>query len=402
MTERPSAPVRRAHQQRGVFAVATALAMLVMLGFVGLAIDASRLELVQAELQNAADACALAAVLELNGLSDAPSRGALAGQFVGGAHNRRNFQSTLVGTSQVSPTFSTTLNGSYQPADGGAAAASRFARCAVTQPSLSHFFMGLLGMGASSLVATATATVMPSQSVCAIPMAMCQGAGANASTFGYAVGDKITLGATQTSGFFTWANVLGTDTSGALAAYGQAFIGFGLCAVPTAANRCIGIKTGVVTSLQDGWNSRFGVYKQGGSGLSPSAAIPDLTGYGYRPPPVGGAYSDYMQNRAPSRQPFQGNIPSYTTPANVHTQYGASSRRLVSMPVVACSSSACGTGAKPISGWACALMLSPKTSAQNAEVEFRGRADDPLSGCRTAGLAGGTDAIGPLVPVLVQ
>ena len=402
MTERPSVPVRRAHQQRGVFAVATALAMLVMLGFVGLAIDASRLQLVQAELQNAADACALAAVLELNGLADAPSRGALAGQFVGGAHNRRNFQVELVGTSQVSPTFSTTLNGSYQSAGGGAAAASRFARCAVTQLSLRHFFMGLLDIGSSNLTATATATVMPSQSVCAIPMAMCKGAGANANTFGYQVGDKITLGTSQTSGFFTWANVLGTDTSGALAAYGQAFMGFGNCEVPTAANRCIGIQNGVVTSLDDGWNSRFGVYKQGGSGLDPALAIPDLTGYGYRPPPVGGAYSDYMQNRAPSRQPFQGHIPSYTTPANVHTQYGASSRRLVPMPVVACSSSACGTGAKPIFGWACALMLSPKTSPQNAEIEFRGRADDPLSGCRTAGLPGGTDAIGPLVPVLVQ
>jgi len=402
MTVQPSAPVRGAQQQRGVFAVATALAMVVMLGFVGLAIDASRLQLVQAELQNAADACALAAVLELNGLSDAPSRGALAGQFVGGANNRRNFQAEWVGVDHVSPTFSTTLGGSYQAAGAGAAAASRFARCAATQSSLSHFFMGLLGIGSSNLVATATATVMPSQSVCAIPMAMCQGAGANAQTFGYTIGDKITLGSSQSSGFFTWANVLGTDTSGALAAYGEAFIGFGNCAVSTAANRCIGIKTGVVTTLEDGWNSRFGVYKQGGSGLSPSVAIPDLTGYGYRPPPVGGAYSDYMQNRAPSRQPFQGSIPSYTTPANVHTQYGASSRRLVAMPVVACSSSACGTGAKPILGWACALMLSPKSSPQNAEVEFRGNAVDPLSGCRTAGLPGGTDAIGPLVPVLVQ
>jgi hypothetical protein len=53
-------------------------------------------------------------------------------------------------------------------------------------------------------------------------------------------------------------------------------------------------------------------------------------------------------------------------------------------------------------GWACALMLSPKSPSQNAEVEFRGRADDPNSGCRSAGIAGGTNAIGPLVPVLVQ
>jgi len=389
-------------RSRGIFAVSTALALLVLLGFVGLAIDASRLQLVQAELQNAADACALAAALELNGLSDAPARASLVGQFVGGERNRRDFQSLRVNTSPVNLTFSATLGGSYQAAGGGAPAASRYARCAVSQSRLRHLFMGLLGLGSSDLSAGATATVMPSQSVCAIPMAMCQGAGADTNLFGHQVGDKVTLGATQVSGFFMWANVLGIETGGALEPYAQAFLGSGFCGVQTAANRCIGIQTGVVTSLDDGWNSRFGLYKQGGSGLDPASAIPDLTGYGYRPPPVGGAYSDYVQNRVPARQAYQGHIPSYTSPAQVHTQYGSSSRRLVSMPVVSCASSACGSGAKPILGWACALMLSPKSPSQNAEVEFRGRADDPSSGCRSAGIAGGTNAIGPLVPVLVQ
>lgn len=389
-------------RQAGVLLVIFALALLALFGFVGLAIDASRLQVVQAELQNAADGCALAAVQELNGLSDAPARAAQAGQFVGGARNRREMQAMLVNVGNVSLTFSPTLNGSYQAAGGGALAASRYARCAVTQPSLRHLFMGLLGDEASALQATATATVAPSQSVCAIPMSMCQGNGADALHFGYTPGDKVTLGASQSSGFFTWANVLGTDTSGGLEPYVEAFLGFGVCDVPTAAGRCIGIKTGVVTSLDDAWNARFGMYKQGGSGLDPAIAIPDLTGYGYRPPPAGGAYSDYTQHRAPARQPFQGKIPSYTSPAQVHTHYGASSRRLVSMPVVACTSGACGSGAKPILGWACALMLSPKSPSEIAEVEYRGRSDDPASGCRSSGLPGGADAIGPLVPVLVQ
>jgi Flp pilus assembly protein TadG len=389
-------------RQNGVLLVTFALSLVALLGFVGLAMDASRLQLVQAELQNAADACALAAVQELNGLSDAPARAALAGQFVGGSRNRRDFQATPVNVSNVNLTFSPTLNGSYQAAGGGAVAASRYARCAVAQPSLHHFFMGLWGEGASALLATATATVAPSQSVCAIPMSMCQGGGSDALNFGYQPGDKVTLGASQSSGFFTWTNVLGTETSGGLEPYVEAFLGFGVCEVPTAAGRCIGVKTGVVTSLDDAWNARFGVYKQGGSGLDPAMAIPDLTGYGYRPPPTGGAYADYTQNRAPNRQPFQGKISSYTSPGQVHTRYGASSRRLVSMPVVACTSGTCGTGAKPILGWACALMLSPKSPSELAEVEYRGRSDDLASGCRSSGVPGGADAIGPLVPVLVQ
>ena len=53
-------------------------------------------------------------------------------------------------------------------------------------------------------------------------------------------------------------------------------------------------------------------------------------------------------------------------------------------------------------GWACALMLSPKSPSQDAEIEYRGRADNPESGCRSSGAPGAADAGGPLVPVLVH
>lgn len=72
------------------------------------------------------------------------------------------------------------------------------------------------------------------------------------------------------------------------------------------------------------------------------------------------------------------------------------------MPVVECGSNACGKSSKPISGWACVLMLAVKTSSQNAEIEIVARADDPASPCRASGVAGGSGAMGPLVPVIVQ
>lgn len=387
-------------RQRGAVALTTALALLVLLGFVGLVVDSARLLVARGELQNAADACALAAVLELNGLSDAPLRASQAGRYVGGLRHRDHFQAQLLGAADVELGLAYALNGPYLPpatADAGA----RFARCTTHTPGLAHFLMGLLGFAASNALASATATVVPSQSVCGIPMAMCQGAGSDALNFGYRVGDKITLGATQSAGFFTWADVLGTDTGSGLEPYVQAFMGSGVCEISTAPQRCITIKTGVVSSLDDAWNARFGLYKQGGSGLDPAVAMPDLTGYGYRPAPTGGAYADYM-GRAARREPFQGRLSSYATPADVHGQYGASYRRLVVMPVVACASGSCGNGQRPVLGWACALMLSPKSPSQNAEVEYRGRADDPQSGCRAAGMPGGGDAVGPLVPVLVQ
>ena len=397
---RARAPKRA--RQCGAFLIAAGIFMLVLFGFVGLAIDLSRMALIRTELQGAADACVLAGVSQLNGASDGPMRAEVAGQFLGGEKNRHSFQSVAAGAAHVQVTFSPTLNGIYRASNGGALASSRYVRCAVTAPNVRTSFMRVWSPAGTDLVATATATTMPSQSVCSIPMGMCQGNGSDSRNFGHTVGDKVVLKATQSSGYFTWVNVMGTQTSGGLQPYVDALLGYGVCDVPTPASRCIGIKTGVISSLDAAWNSRFGVYKQGGTALDPATAIPDLTGYGYRPPPAGGSAADYKSVRVPARQPFQGTIPAYHTPAQVHVQWGAPSRRLVSMPVVQCSSSSCGSGAKPIMGWACALMLSPKTASQDAEMEYRGRADDPASGCVSAGAPGGGDAIGPLVPVLVQ
>jgi len=51
-------------KQRGAVAIITGLAMVVLVGFAGLALDGGRLYLTKTELQNAADACALAAAYE--------------------------------------------------------------------------------------------------------------------------------------------------------------------------------------------------------------------------------------------------------------------------------------------------------------------------------------------------
>lgn len=78
--------------ERGVFVLLTALMLVVLLGIVGLAIDVSRQLVINAELQNSADACALAGVLELNGATDAPKRSAQTARFVGGLKNYDAFQ----------------------------------------------------------------------------------------------------------------------------------------------------------------------------------------------------------------------------------------------------------------------------------------------------------------------
>jgi hypothetical protein len=392
-----------ARGQRGALSIFTALSMFVLIGCVGLAIDTGRAYAIHDELQAAVDSCALSAALELNGASDAPTRASLAGRYLA-ARNKADLQSSAVIIPDGGVTFSATLHGNFVPAASILGANARYVRCRAQLSGVSVYLMSVLGVNSLNLAASATAAVAPSQSVCSLPMALCEGSSTAAgNVFGYLPGEKAVLGASSTSGFFTWADVINSTTSG-IAPYYQAFIAYGSCGAQTAAGRCIGTHTGVVTSLDDGWNSRFGVYKTGGSGLSPDQAIPDLSGYGYRgvTTPSGGFVSDYSSVQVPARSPNQLSIPSYSVPSDVNRLHGAPYRRLAVMPIVQCTSTACGTGGKPIAGWACVLLLAAKKPADNAEIEFLARADDPNSPCRAAGIPGGSGSIGPLVPVIVQ
>ena len=399
-------PVLRAlRDRRGAISVVTALTLVMLVGFVGMAVDLARMFVVRSELQTAVDACALSAALELNGQSDAPLRAQLAGQFLAD-QNKINFQSTALVLATDKITFSSSLNGPFLAASSISGSSARYVRCAESQPGLVAYFLSVIGIPTMPLTADAVAGVQPSQSVCSVPVTLCSSSNSKAASgnFGYAVGDRAVLGAIGNTGFFTWANVLGSTTETGLDPYIQAFAGSGNCGALTINGRCIGIKTGVISSLDDAWNARFGLYKSGGSALSPTAAPPDLTGYGYRGTgiPAGGAYVDYLTQRVPNRSPYQSTLPGYAAPGTVNRTYGASFRRLVVMPVVDCAATSCGNGARPIVGWACTLMLSPKTSSENAEVEFISRADDPATPCRASGIAGGANATGPLVATLVQ
>lgn len=67
MSSLPSQQSKKRDGERGSVVIMTAVAMLITLLFVGLAIDVSRIYMMKAELQNAADAAALTAARELNG-----------------------------------------------------------------------------------------------------------------------------------------------------------------------------------------------------------------------------------------------------------------------------------------------------------------------------------------------
>src|SRR6476661_5165291 len=79
-------------QQGGAVIITMALLLLFLLGFMGFALDFSRLFIVKTELQTAMDSCALSAAQELDGLAGALDRGRSAG-ITAANMNRVNLQS---------------------------------------------------------------------------------------------------------------------------------------------------------------------------------------------------------------------------------------------------------------------------------------------------------------------
>ena len=143
-------------RERGSILATSAIGMLSLLLAVGLGIDISRFYLTKAELQNAADAAALAAVSALNtapiGITKAVDRAVA-------SMNNYDFNKTGVTFPRSNVLFATNLEGTYMDelSAQGQAASIRFVR--VTTPASAvgvSFAVSVLG-NSKNLTATATA-----------------------------------------------------------------------------------------------------------------------------------------------------------------------------------------------------------------------------------------------------
>jgi Flp pilus assembly protein TadG len=430
-------------QQRGVVAILVGLSMLTLLGAGGLALDTSRLYVNKSELQTAADACALAAAEALicTGTScqaTARDRGLYAAN-----RNSSDFQAGAVGNASVDVTFSLTYVPIASYASAGAAPnASRFARCLVASGGITPWLMGVVGIGTQTVTAQAVASNLPGGSLCPdVPIGMCPTPLAGGS---YAAGDWVVFSHDNTAantyggavkGTYRWIDY--TPPMGGAPEVAEALTTSTFCGVKSGDT--VG-QPGAITSLTSAYNTRFGIYANGGgpNAYTESNAPPDRTGFSY--PTVSGAtstigasmFSNYMthfdatdafqgkftgggggggngggngQNGnlyngaaiSQGNSPIQGRV---STRQQLQ-QYGVS-RRVVTAPVLSdCNSVG---GSKTIAGWACFLMLNPMGNGANTDVflEYRGMANTPGSPCVTAGLPGGPGSTGGFVPTLVQ
>ncbi|MBV8036204.1 pilus assembly protein TadG-related protein [Roseateles sp.] len=421
---RPARPVRRPrHQSRerslGAVALVVALLLAVMVGFLGLAVDGGRLYLAKTELQNAADACALAASYELTGAPSIPAaafpRAEAAGRTVA-KQNRVGFQGSAIVDANITVGFGSSLAaGSLWSAAGAAAASSKYARCTLTRGGFAPYFMRVMGFGASSVTAIATATLTPAQSNCAVPLGVCMGTGTSATSsppFGLTPGAWVGGRFKDGGGNWNWINF--NPPAGGEAVLAGLLTGNGMCSLNITTP--VGQPGNMGNAAAKAWNSRFGLYQTGSTNVT--NAPPDFTGYAYTTtnwPSGKNAVGDFITRRA-SHTPYGSSVAAGnsltglslsnaynpTTTVAQHTQYGAD-RRLVSAPIIDCSALTGGTHTTTVQGWACVLMLQPIDSPNNPmNVEFIGMSTAAGSPCASSGVAGDTTSAGPMVPALVQ
>jgi Flp pilus assembly protein TadG len=154
-------PPRR-HAQQGVVVLMFALSLTLLMGFAGLALDGARLYVNKAELQNAADACALAAAQELNPTGGAPGLAgftrARAAGVLAATRNRSDFQSQPVPGDDVAVEFAAAAVGATWRVFDAAQATDLVARCTVTPTALTLWFLPVLGFADVEVGAVAAAT----------------------------------------------------------------------------------------------------------------------------------------------------------------------------------------------------------------------------------------------------
>lgn len=427
-------------KEKGAVAILVALSMVVLLGMVGLAVDSGKLFVSKSELQNSADACALAAARELTGANTNQLTLAAAAGITTGNLHKVVFQGNQVSVSAVDGVqFSDALAGPYQAAFVGTGALTmQYALCTVQRTGIANWLIPILNLlpGASvaatqTVNASAVATLGASQTFsCPVPISLCS----SAVPVGTTPGKWIKVDLTQ-NGCGGWAAY--QDNTGANAIRDSLTGTCGSTNLPAVGSQVT--VPGCKTTLIDAWNTRFGVYTP--SYNAPSAPggnsnMPDLTGYAYypgwnwgnpatpmpNPPPLApNVWSDFQAKRSghnqlqdptaaevtaskePPVKPGSKGFDPAKSPAthltqNNHTTLGAD-RRVGVAAIVDCPTVSSGS---PVVRWACILMVHPLQDNMPSWVEYRGDANDKDSPCATSGISGGISGAGPQVPVLVR
>ncbi|KUY55297.1 MULTISPECIES: pilus assembly protein TadG-related protein [unclassified Burkholderia] len=416
----PKLTRRGMRRQQGAVAIIVGLALAVMIGFVGLALDLGKLYVTRSELQNSADSCALSAARDLT--SAISLQVAEADGIAAGHSNFAFFQQNAVQMQTDSNvTFSDSLTNSFLTKTAVATPANiKYVKCTAQLTNIAHWFIEVLNTipgvqvaNAAQVSASAIATVGAGQTTCAIPVFVCRAS----STAPYKVGDWIASPSGSSStygpGNFGWAALDGSTNETTIASE----LSGNTCNITSPPK--LG-STGLKSASLRAWNTRFGIYTNGANG---SSGQPDFTGYAYVGPNygppgtagiVGDAYTQFVLDRA-SFKSYQGDgappagsgiATNGTATASNYQTFGGD-RRVALAPEGDCSTLSGASNQLTVTQWDCVLMLdplpfSPGAGGVVAHLEYLGSASSGNTPCATHGLPGSGSSVGLKVPMLVQ
>ncbi|MCI0626081.1 MAG: pilus assembly protein TadG-related protein [Acidobacteria bacterium] len=166
-----SATDAKLRSEKGAILFIVAACLVVLLGFMGLAIDLAHAYNNKSQLQSMGDACALAGASALNGTSDGIQEAVdRARDSLNRLSNRKEFNTTTVPLTESDVSFSTTLNGTYMNKTAAQAVASTILYVRVLiPPQQSEVVFAKLIPGIPSFVnvnAEAVAGQLPQTKVC--------------------------------------------------------------------------------------------------------------------------------------------------------------------------------------------------------------------------------------------
>ena len=380
-------------RQQGAMLIFFLIMFPILIATMGLALDVGKFFIVKSELQNAADACALAAAYELDGTTSQFTRANAAGLNLAAKNNVYFQQGAVAGTTVQ---FSTTATGGYVAA-GAAPAGAGFVRCNVSQPNVPTWFIQLVGVGNQTIPATAVATNVPGQSTCALPVGLCN---APPSTPVGTWLEGVQSAGGGVGGFFRWIDF--DPPAGGANELKALLSGANTCSISSTNPNLPIAGYGVVSAADVHYNTRFGIR----AGGTPNNSVPDYSGYAYFPtnwPSKFNAYSDFVANRRPVNAAYQG-LSGITISGNPtilnSTQLAAqgSNRRVAVAPVIDCAT-------QTFQRWACVFLLHPMSTSgppsTRMYLEYLGDANS-AGPCKSFEFAGPSNGAGPKVSALVQ
>lgn len=289
----------RTRREGGAVAVIFGLTVVILIGFAGLAVDLGRFFVIKAELQNAMDACALAAASQLRpGQNDSKAlvRAVAYGRVFStddqnnadGFKNKANFQSQHIKVSVLKILFSPELKdngGNYLESKDADYNTARYAKCEYPLAGLPIYFMRVLNVipgvnvaDTQTVAAMAVATL--GDKICNyIPVGICAKDGKTETSnppYGLTQGNWIPAGNKEGGGWFDWIDF--EFQGGGSPDVWAGLTDPGECKPPDKFK--IITEQGVKDSAKDRWNTRFGIYSNTNQ-YNGNNAPHDKTGYSY-------------------------------------------------------------------------------------------------------------------------